>query len=50
MEDDDFLRRQEGAGVPDNPPSCGGSLVPIMATEGGFVENEVFFLKFGILR
>ena len=49
MDDDDFLRRQEVAGVPDNPPGWGGSLVPIMATEGGFVENEVFFLKYGIL-
>jgi hypothetical protein len=46
MEDDDFFRRQDAAGV----PSCGGSLVPIIATEGGFVENEVFFLKFGTLR
>jgi hypothetical protein len=50
IEDDDFLRRQEAAGVPDNPPGWGGSLVPVIATAGGFVENEVFFLKFGILK
>jgi hypothetical protein len=47
MEDEDFLRRQDAAGVPDNAPGCGGSLVPIIAIEGGLVENEVFFLKFG---
>jgi hypothetical protein len=36
--------------VPVNPPGCGGSLVPITAIDGGFVENDVFFLKFGILK
>jgi hypothetical protein len=49
-EDNDFLRRQDAAGVTANPPDCGGSLVPITATDGGFVENEVFFLKFGIIE
>jgi hypothetical protein len=49
-EDNDFFRRQDAAGVPVTPPGCGGSLVPITATDGGFVENEVFFLKFGIIE
>jgi hypothetical protein len=49
-QDNDFLRRQDVAGVLVNAPGCGGSLVPNTATDGGFVENEVFFLKFGTMK